>query len=172
VFTFEVATVEAAANPVANAYAERVVAAWRRLGLRPRLVAYGAAELAERRLIPGRYDAAVIDVNLGLDPDLYPLLASSQAVTGGSNISGYQSAKLDALLEAARGQADPATRRARFTALQKALATELPMLPLVFADYRYLVRETLAGPAPREVSSGSDRFWDVLTWRLADGPVR
>jgi len=28
-------------------------------------------------------------------------------------------------------------------------------------------RNTVQGPAIRQVTDGSDRFWDVLTWRLA-----
>ena len=50
------------------------------------------------------------DVTIGLDPDLYPLLASSQTVTGGSNVIGLQDPALDKLLVAARG---PGTMPAR-----------------------------------------------------------
>ena len=32
----------------------------------------------------------MVDVRIGLDPDLYPLLASSQTLTGGSNVMGVQ----------------------------------------------------------------------------------
>ncbi len=152
--------------------AREVVADWRRAGIVARLRAYRSDELAARKLLPGNYTAALVDVNLGLDPDLYPLLASTQAVTGGPNLSGYQSRKLDRLLEAARAYADPATRKRRFVALQRSLAAEMPILPLFFADYLYLVRQPLTGPTSREIATPSDRFWDVLTWRAADGPAR
>jgi hypothetical protein len=30
-----------------------------------------------------------------------------------------------------------------------------------------VIRDTVSGPVPRQVADPSDRFWDVLTWRLA-----
>ena len=36
-----------------------------------------------------------------------------------------------------------------------------------FQDEVVLVRDTVDGPMIRQVSDRSDRFWDVLTWRLA-----
>lgn len=172
VVAFEVSTVEAAANPIAAAVAERVVADWRAAGLAPVLVPYSGTELAERKLGSRQYEAAVVDMNLGHDPDLFPLFASSQAVAGGSNVAGYQSARLDALLNASRAFVDAATRNTRYKSLQQTLAAQLPLLPICFADYGYLVRDSLEGPDPRLISSPEERFWDVLTWRLADGPDR
>ncbi len=168
----ELSIVDPRTNPLAQAVARQVVGDWRRLGIVARPRAYSSEDLARRKLLPGNYTAAIVDVNLGLDPDLYPLLASTQAVTGGPNLSGYQSRKLDRLLEAARAYADPTTRKRRFVVLQRTLAAELPILPLFFADYLYLLRQPLVGPTSREIATPSDRFWDVLTWRAADGPVR
>ena len=72
---------------------------------------------------------AVADLRIGLDPDLYPLLASSQTLTGGSNVMGVQSATLDELLEKARAPGAPSVRRAAYSALQKHLAQGRYMLP-------------------------------------------
>jgi peptide/nickel transport system substrate-binding protein len=167
---FELSAVESAANPVAHAVAQQVAADWARLGIRANLKTYTTEQLAQQRLLPGRYFAAVVDVNLGLDPDLYPLLGSTQAVTGGTNLAGYQSRTLDVQLQAARAYADPRPRKQRFVALQRTLAKELPILPLFFGDYLFLVRDTVLGPTPHEIARPSDRYWDVLAWRLADEP--
>ena len=43
-------------------------------------------EYAAERLSTGKFQVAVADLRIGLDPDLYPLLASSQTLTGGSNV--------------------------------------------------------------------------------------
>ena len=40
---------------------------------------------------------------------------------------------------------------------------------LAFADETTVVHQVVDGPVVRQVSDPSDRFWDVLTWRLADG---
>ncbi len=164
---FDLLTVDVATNPIDVAIANRLVAAWKAIGLRVKLVALPPGQAVTARLVPGKFEAAVMDVNLGLDPDVFPLLASSQVIAGGSNVSGYQSSELDPLLEAARQYASRATRVKRFAALEQGLAKELPMLPLVYGDYLYVVRTRLSGPTPQEIGTGSDRFWDVLTWRLA-----
>ena len=43
------------------------------------------------------------------------------------------------------------------------------VLPLAFADESITVRETLHGASVNQVADPADRFWDVLTWRLAAG---
>jgi peptide/nickel transport system substrate-binding protein len=168
----QVLTLDAATNPTLDAVAHRVLDDWARLGVAADVSGLGAAELFEGRLLPHEFDVAIINMSLGDDPDLYPLLASGQAALGGANLAGYQSAKLDALLSAAQGPGDLAARQARFATLGTSLAGELPFLTLYFAERVELVRDRVQGPAPRELASGSDRFWDVLTWRLAGAPAQ
>ena len=43
------------------------------------------------------------------------------------------------------------------------------MPPLLFRDYLVAYRSVVDGPRARELGDLSDRFWDVLTWRLAAG---
>ena len=75
---------------------------------------------------------------------------------GGSNLSGFQSVKLDPLLEAARAYAPQSTRATRVAAVEADLAQELPILPLVYSDFPYVVRDTVQGPAPRLRAPGSE----------------
>ena len=121
------------------------------------------------RLSTGTFQVAVADLRIGLDPDLYPLLASSQTLTGGSNVIGVQSAELDTLLEKARAPGSASARTGRLQRAAEALAAGRYLLPLAFADEVVVLRDTVEGPAIRQVTDGSDRFWDVLTWRLAVG---
>ena len=58
---------------------------------------------------------------------------------------------------------------AAYSALQKQLAKGRYVLPLAFADESIVVRDTLQGPSVNQVADPADRFWDVLTWRLAAG---
>jgi peptide/nickel transport system substrate-binding protein len=167
---FELSAFEPTANRLAYAVAQHVATDWAALGIKVTLKTYSSEDLVQKQLLPGRYLSSVVDVNLGLDPDLFPLLASAQALAGGTNLSGYQSRQLDTLLQSARVYASGARRKARFAALQQRLTAELPILPLFFTDYVFVVRSTLVGPTPREIASPQDRYWDVLTWRLADGP--
>ena len=166
-FTFDLLSPDAASNPAAFAAAEAVARDWKRIGLQVTHVALPPGEFVTARLATGTFTVAVADVTVGLDPDLYPLLASSQTLTGGSNVMGLQDPALDTLLVAARKPGTAAARVAAYSALQVQLDKGRYLLPLAFADESIVVRDTLEGPVPRQVADPSDRFWDVLTWRLA-----
>ncbi len=156
-------------NPAAFTAAVGVARDWSALGLLVTHRALPPRQFVTGRLATGDFSAAVGDVTIGLDPDLYPLLASSQTVTGGSNVIGLQDPALDALLEAARGPGSEAVRKTAYSNLQKQLAIGRYLLPLAFAEESIVVRDTVVGPAMRQVADPADRFWDVLTWRLAAG---
>ncbi len=154
---------EAAANVVAHAAATRVAAAWTSLGLATTVEALPPSELVER-LQTADFAVAVIDVNMGLDPDPYPILASSQARAGGANVSGLQDAALDKALVAARRPAATAARMKAYGALQKLLGTLQPMPVLFFRDSVFVVGPGLAGPVARPIADPGGRFWDVVRW--------
>ena len=157
-----------ASNPAVHAAAVAVARDWTAFGLRVRHVALPVGEFATNRIATGTYSAAVADLAIGLDPDLYTLFASTQTVTGGSNVIGLQDPVLDPLLAAARAPGSDAARRAAYAKLQAQLSAGCYLLPLAFADETVVVNERLSGPVVRQVADLSDRFWDVLTWRLAD----
>jgi ABC-type transport system substrate-binding protein len=112
---------------------------------------------------------AVLPLAIGLDPDLYPLLAASQTRTGGSNLSGLQDPELDKLLVAARTPVDATARTTAYAELQKRLVANTYVLPLAFRDEYVVFRSTVHGPQSRPIGGPWERYWDVLTWRLADG---
>ena len=164
----ELLSPERTSNAAVHAAAAAVARDWSAFGLDVEHVALPAGEFVSDRLAEGDYDVAVVDLAIGLDPDLYPLLASTQTLTGGSNVMGLQDAALDALLVAARKPGPDDARAAAYAALQAQLAKGRYVLPMAFADETVVVHEALQGPEIHQVSDPSDRFWDVLTWRLAD----
>jgi peptide/nickel transport system substrate-binding protein len=166
----ELLSPEETANPVAYAAAAAVRDAWQAIGLAVLHTPLPATELLGERLARGDFQVAVVPLAIGLDPDVYPLLAASQTRRGGSNVSGLQDPELDKLLVDARTPVDVATRSTAYGALQRRLAERLYVLPLAFRDDFVVFRDTVVGPASRAVGGSGDRYWDVLTWRLADGP--
>ena len=145
-YVLDLITPQPASNAVASATATQVVKAWQALGFDARVSALPAADFVDR-LQAGEFTAALVDVSIGLDPDLYPLLASTQARAGGSNVSGIQDATLDAALSAARAAVTMETRKQAYARLEKLLATSQPILPLFFRDILYVASDRLAGPA-------------------------
>jgi ABC-type transport system substrate-binding protein len=154
---------EASANAIAHNAATRVAAAWTSLGLATTVEALPPDELVAR-LSAADFTVGVIDVNMGLDPDPYPILASSQARAGGANVSGIQDAALDKALVAARAPSTMAKRMKAYAALQALLATLQPMPTLFFRDTVFVVGGDLAGPAARPLADPGGRFWDVIRW--------
>ncbi len=164
-YGLEVLSVPESANPRLSAVAKAVRDAWRDLGFATTMVEVKASDLATR-LRAGDFTAAVVDVAEGLEPDLYPLLATSQVQASGTNLAGYQDEELDPLLEAARKPGTDEERKAAWKALLAALAERRPMLPLAWNDEVMLARG-LDGVTPRLIADPGDRYWDVLAWRLA-----
>jgi peptide/nickel transport system substrate-binding protein len=150
------------------AAARAVASGWNDFGLRTSVEEVPFDQLVER-LRSGDFTAAIVDFAIGHDPDLYPILGSTQAVGGGLNVSGIQDPRLDRLLLAARRAVVEEQRRAAYVALQDYLAKGRFLLTLYFGDTPFRVSDALEGPAPHQVAHGGDRYWDVLTWRLASG---
>jgi microcin C transport system substrate-binding protein len=165
--SFELLSPDEESNPGLYAAAAAVAADWKFIGIQVSHLPLPPGEFATGRLSSADFIVAVADVTIGLDPDLYPLLASSQTLSGGSNVIGLQDPALDKVLAAARAPGSPEERVAAYSALQVQLAKGQYLLPLAFADEPIVVRDTLQGPRLRQVGDGSDRFWNVLTWRLA-----
>lgn len=167
--TIELITPDSASNPMAYATALAVAADWEAIGLIVNLVPLPAKTYTSERLETGQFQAAIVNVDLGLDPDLYPLLASSQVAQGGSNVAGVQDVSLDRLLVAARSPGTMTARMAAYATLQKYLASHVEMLPIDFQDYLFVASNRLIGPESRQISDAADRYWDVLDWRLVGG---
>lgn len=161
--TIELLAADAGVNAVTARAAARVAAAWTALGIPTTVTSLAAGALVER-LRGGAFVAAVADVNVGLDPDPYPLLASSQVQAGGSNVSGFQDPALDAALGAARAPGTDAARGAAYTRLETLLGKLEPILPLFFRDSVFVVSDRLVGPTAVPVADPSGRFWDVIAW--------
>ena len=166
--TLELLVPNRASSPVLFAVGSQVAADWRALGFGVNLVEIDPTDLAAERLRTGTFTAAVVQVAVGHDPDLYPLLASTQTQTGGANIFGLQDPTLDDLLEAARKPGAETDRKAAFAAVEKRLAEASYVLPIAWPDTVVALSNRVQGAANRPVSDGSERFWDVLDWRLAD----
>jgi peptide/nickel transport system substrate-binding protein len=166
-FAFELLSPEFATNQSSFLAAAKVAGDWGRMGLDVTHRPLAPALLVER-LRAGDFAAAVVDINVGLDPDLYPLLGSTQATSRGLNVSGLVDPDLDKLLHAARAPGTDDSRRKAYRALQVRLAERQYLLPIAFRDELAVLRDEVEGPEVREVGTPGDRFWDVLTWRLAD----
>lgn len=165
-YTIRLLTLDEASNPIVYRIAQQVAMDWRALGLNVALQPVAAATYTQR-LQGADFDAAIVDYRLGLDPDVSSLFLSTQVAPAGSNLTGVQDQGLDRLLTNVRTTTDPTDRQAAVSALEKYVTTNVLMLTICFVDYEFVVSDRVQGLSPNEIADPSNRYWDVLDWRLA-----
>jgi ABC-type transport system substrate-binding protein len=165
-YSMELLTLDEASNPLVYQTAVQVADAWRAVGLNVQLEAVSTGVYMDR-LNTGLFDSAIVDYEVGLDPDLGPMLLSTQVGSGGSNVSGVQDTSLDQLLLTVRKTVDLDARQDAVSAVEKYISTTLPILPLAFRDYDLVVSSRVYDIVSNEIADPSGRFWDVIDWRLA-----
>ncbi len=165
-YSLKLLTLDAASNPTLNRVAQQVATDWREIGIQVTVTEASVKDYRDA-LQNSTFDAAVVEYKLGLDPDVSALLLSSQSAPAGSNLSGVADQTLDRLLQAVRTTTDAAARKKAVSALESYVSSNVLMLPICFSDYSLVVSGGLSGVAPGQIADPSDRYWDVLDWRLA-----
>jgi ABC-type transport system substrate-binding protein len=125
--------------PVAE-LAEAIKADLAKVGVTVDLVAAPGWPEVVRDVRAGKVDMFVygwLTLAAVADLRLRPLFAS----TSPDNLTRYQSARVDALLEQAAGQSDPGQREALYRAAQRAIADDAPMV-FLFNEIRVAAHST------------------------------
>jgi ABC-type transport system substrate-binding protein len=163
--SLEILTLPAQAFPQDAAVANQAAASWSAFGV-PTVVAEVDAATLTERLATGNFDLAVLNVDVGIDPDLYPLLGSAAVLTGG-NIVGIQLKELDSLLNEARQPIALEVRKKALAAVQRWCAANNYLLPIRFLARELLIAPRLTGVTPLLVQEPETHLRDVLSFRLA-----
>jgi ABC-type transport system substrate-binding protein len=163
--SLEILTLPAVAHPVDAAVAAQAAAAWTAFGISTKVTELSPADLTSR-LASGTFQLAVLNVDVGIDVDLYPLLGSGAVLTGG-NVMGIQLKDLDLLLNRSRQPGDRAGRTATLAALQKWLADANYILPIRFRAVELLTSSRATQVGPMLVGEPESYLRAVLSFRLA-----
>jgi peptide/nickel transport system substrate-binding protein len=94
---------------------------------------------------PRRFDAVVLGLGTGVDPDQYVVWHSSQTGPEQMNRTGYANPEVDRLLEEGRASCDRKERVRYYHRIQEILAEDLPMLFLYFKDELPVVSSRVHG---------------------------
>jgi peptide/nickel transport system substrate-binding protein len=163
--SLEILTLPALAHPVDAAVAAQAAAAWTAFGIPTRVTELSPIDLTSR-LASGTFQLAVLNVDVGIDADLYPLLGSAAVLTGG-NVVGIQLRDLDLLLNRVRQPGDRAARTAALVALQKWLVETNYILPIRFRAVELLTSSRVTQVSPMLVNEAESYLRAVLSFRLA-----
>jgi peptide/nickel transport system substrate-binding protein len=156
-------------DPVQVALAEELARQWRALGIQVELQVSGASAFVGDVILPRQFDAALVTVDPGPDPDPYPLWHSSQAFGNGRNLSGFSDLEVDRLLENGRQTTSDGERAEAYRMFQEIYAEELPAVLLHTLTYQYVLPANLQGLSPGLLVELSSRFDDAFRWYIETG---
>ena len=109
--------------------AEKIKSDWEKVGVK--------SEVFVTTITPTNFDAYITTFTIPYDPDQYPLWHSTQTDT---NISRYNSPRIDKLLEDGRVTTDLEARKKIYFDFQRFLAEDCPAIPLFYTTYYNLER--------------------------------
>ena len=162
-------TLSVSDDPIQVAIAEELVRQWGELGIQVELQVSGASVFVEGVLLPREFDAALVTVDPGPDPDPYPLWHSSQAFGDGRNLASFSDLEVDRLLENGRQTTSDGERAEAYRAFQEIFAKEMPAVLLHTLTYQYVVPVELQGLSPGLLIGLSSRFADAFGWYVETG---
>jgi peptide/nickel transport system substrate-binding protein len=151
-------------EPPRVAAAQRIAEDLGNIGIKVDVVTVPFVELVDRVARQRDFDALLVGITVGNDPDPYPFFHSSQVNDPGDDFSGYSTLPMDRLLEQARRTVDQTTRRDLFAQVWTALATDVPVVFLYYTDYLYAQSHTVQGLRIAPVNDPPQRFWNIEDW--------
>jgi len=151
-------------EPARLAAARQIADDLAKVGIAVDIRAVSFAELVDRVARQRAFDALLVGITVGNDPDPYPFFHSSQVADPGDNFSGYSTLPMDRLLEQARRTVDQSKRRELFAQVFNAIAADVPVVFLYYSDYLYAQSRVLKGFRVAPVNDPTQRFWNVEDW--------
>lgn len=167
--TLDAITIRTSNVPELKNVAAAVKADWEKLGIPVSIELYEPGDLSQNVIRPRKYEALLYGMVIGRDQDLYAFWDSKERNDPGLNIALYANKNVDALLEDARGSADPEKRREDLQKIEEQVAADYPAAFIYAPDFTYAVPSDLKGVALPQIIVPSDRFAGVASWyRVTD----
>jgi ABC-type transport system substrate-binding protein len=167
--TLDAITIRTSNVPELKNVAAAVKADWEKLGIPVSIELYEPGDLSQNVIRPRKYEALLYGMVIGRDQDLYAFWDSKERNDPGLNIALYANKNVDALLEDARGSADPEKRREDLQKIEDQVAADYPAAFIYAPDFTYAVPADLKGVALPQIIVPSDRFASVASWyRMTD----
>ena len=153
-------------EPARLAAAQQIAADLGAIGMRVEVKASTFADLVDKVARQRAFDALLVGITVGSDPDPYAFFHSSQVKDPGDNFSGYNTLAIDRALESGRRTFDQTQRKALYATVFQAIAAEVPVVFLYNSDYLYAQNRSLHGFRVAPVTDPTQRFWNVEDWYL------
>lgn len=148
------------------ALAENIAAQWRAIGVDAQVQPLSASSFIDEVLLPRKFQAALVAVDPGPDPDPYPFWHSSQIAPPGRNLANYADPRIDDVLERARQTTDTARRKELYGLFAGYLIAATPAIPLYAPVDTYAQRTRVHGFGESLLITPASRFAAVREWYI------
>lgn len=145
---------------IATDYAQR----WQALNLSISVEAVDDA-MYQQRLLDGDFDAAIVQYDLGADPDEYAYWHIGQAPDG-LNYGAVADDRISELLERARRNPLGPNRLPLYHQFQSLFVERAIAIPLYYPLFTYAIRDNVDGVQMSFIGQPSDRFRTIADWQL------
>ncbi|MFH1193310.1 MAG: ABC transporter substrate-binding protein, partial [Candidatus Jorgensenbacteria bacterium] len=154
--------------PALQKTAELLKNDWNAVGIAPVNIVTATPNDFVDTVVRGRnYELLLFGNTLENPDDLFPFWHSSERLAPGLNLSLYQNADVDRLLEADRQTGDAEKRAKNLKLIAAQISKDLPAAFLFSIPYLYIHRNTLEGLKVPMIVTPSDRFQNVVEWNVA-----
>ena len=114
---------------------------------------------------PRNYDILLYEIDMGIDPDLFPYYHSSQATATSFNFSNYKSSVVDDILLSARTSFDQTLRKAKYRSFLEHWINDVPAIGLYRVNLSYYFDHTSRTFSENNIlATPTDRFSDIIYW--------
>lgn len=159
-------TITTSDKPPLSQIADILQETWQTAGVKVNVKKAALSELQTEILAKRNFDILLFGEALGAIPDPFPFWHSSQKIHPGLNISSYESAKADALLETARETQDPAIRQKNLEQFQDILLQDLPAVFIAQPSYVYFLSDKIKGFEMTKITEPAKRFSTIEDWYI------
>ncbi len=145
--------------------AEILKSSWESYGAKITLRIMSTKDIEDNVLRTTDYEMLIFGNIIKQGEDLYAFWNSSRRFYPDENLSLYQNATVDNLLEAYRRNFDGTSRSMRITNISDLIASDFPAVFLYSPDYAYVSTPKLGGlDTTRVINTSADRFDTIEKW--------
>ncbi|OGZ34405.1 MAG: hypothetical protein A2Y98_02050 [Candidatus Portnoybacteria bacterium RBG_19FT_COMBO_36_7] len=147
--------------------AEFLKNAWGDIGVKVNIETKETAGLIQENIRPRQYQSLLFGELLNIDPDPFAFWHSSQVKDPGQNLSLYENAQIDAILQDARQDLNASSRAKKYQQFNQIISQDIPAVFLYAPDYLYPVSNKLSGVNFETMVTPSDRFSQIENWYVS-----
>lgn len=160
-FSFTLTTVQ---DPEFLQAAQTIAQELSTIGFSVQIIAVPSDQFDQTVLQPRNFDLLLTGISYGDDPDPSPYWDSTEATPSGLNLANYTSTAADAALTQARATQDPVARAKDYLTFEQTVLADVPAVFLYRPTYTYAVGNKVHGVTLSDITSPSDRFWNIEDW--------